>query len=264
MRGVHALLMRTAAGLLCLFLTMTAVSAETRLLDKDTKLHPQGWSVGEFIEFKSNTSVTLNEWGEVVTGTLDKDAFLTPRGWNRIINDYYFVTAFSDMRPWFYRYNLPMIDKKYDIAIPGYGHVLYKGGTIVTFDGQGNVLSGTLKEKATIRLIEGSYGFITAKGGTVLTFYPSGAVLSAVLEEDTHLRPMGWKHHFTGSDTAGFIKFSKGKTVTFAESGEVLSGTVKEQTVLPVESGASTAFAGGSAVYFDSAGNASAEQPKTE
>ncbi|WP_312198759.1 hypothetical protein [Anaerospora hongkongensis] len=142
--------------------------------------------------------------------------------------------------------------------------MLYKGGTEVTFDDQGNVLSGTLKEKATIRLIEGRYGFITIKAGTVLEFSSSGAVLSAVLEEDTLLRPTGWQLHADKSDAAGFIQFSKGKKLTFNESGEVLSGTLKEQAALPTEAGGSMLFIGGSVVYFYSAGYASAERPKAE
>lgn len=264
MRRFHSVLMEVAVGTLCLLLTVSGVSAESRLLQKDAKLHPQGWSVGELVEFKGSTTVMLNQWGEVVTGTLDKDTWLTPRGWDRIVQEYYYVTATSDMRPWFFRYSLPAVDRQYTIAIPDHGHLLYKGGTEVTFDDQGNVLSGTLKEKVIIRLVEGRYGFITAKGGTMLEFSPSGAVLSAVLEEDTLLRPAGWQLNANGSDTAGFMKFSKGKKITFNELGEVLSGTLKEQTALLTEAGVSTLFTGGSVVYFHSAGYASAEQQKAE
>ena len=260
----HTVLTGVAAGMLCVLLTVSSASAETRLLPKDAKLHPQGWSVGELVEFKGSTTVMLNQWGEVVTGTLDKDTLLTPRGWNRILQEYYYVTASSDVRPWFFRYNLPPVDRQFTIAIPDYGHLLYKGGTEVTFDDQGNVLSGTLKEKATIRLIEGRYGFITIKAGTVLEFSSSGAVVSAVLEEDTLLRPTGWQLHADKSDAAGFIQFSKGKKLTFNESGEVLSGTLKEQAALPTEAGGSMLFIGGSVVYFYSAGYASAERPKAE
>ncbi|WP_312198761.1 hypothetical protein [Anaerospora hongkongensis] len=106
----HTVLTGVAAGMLCVLLTVSSASAETRLLPKDAKLHPQGWSVGELVEFKGSTTVMLNQWGEVVTGTLDKDTLLTPRGWNRILQEYYYVTASSDVRPWFFRYNLPPVD----------------------------------------------------------------------------------------------------------------------------------------------------------
>ena len=66
------------AAALCLFSLMPGAWAETRMLAKDTELHPQGWTVGDFIQFKKDTAVTLNNLGEVVSGTLAKDTFLPP------------------------------------------------------------------------------------------------------------------------------------------------------------------------------------------
>ena len=66
----------------------------SRMLDKNTELHPQGWSVGETIKFKKKTAVRLNDIGEVISGTLADDTYLRPQGWQRIINDNYFVFLF--------------------------------------------------------------------------------------------------------------------------------------------------------------------------
>jgi hypothetical protein len=149
------------------------------------------------------------------------------------------------------------------VVIPGYGHLLYKGGTVVTFSEQGDIISGTLADKATIRLVAGKYGFVTFKSDTVLAFYPSGAIVSGVLDEDTYLRPVGWQKLLTGDDTAGFIKFSKDKTVTFNETGEVVAGTVKDATTLLNGQEARQVFPAGSLVEFNELG-ANASHDKFE
>ena len=77
--------------MLCFAVTGTVFAAASRTLDKNTELHPQGWSVGETIKFKKNTAVRLNDNGEVISGTLADDTYLRPHGWQRIINDHYFV-----------------------------------------------------------------------------------------------------------------------------------------------------------------------------
>ncbi|MDF2570866.1 MAG: hypothetical protein K0R55_2470 [Sporomusa sp.] len=252
------LLLCLLGSLIYISLTMPGALAETKTLAKDTKLHPQGWSVGDFIKFRKNTTVSLNQFGEVVSGTLDKDTLLSPRGWDRVLNDYYSTTVHADISPYFHRfYYRPFISTDYNVVIPSYGHLLYKGGTVVTFSDQGDVISGTIADKATVRLIAGNYGFVTFKSDTTLAFYASGAVLSGVLDEDTYLRPIGWKNRLTGDDSAGFIKFNKEKTVTFNEAGEVVSGTVKDVTTLLAEDGTRKAFPAGSRVEFDAVGAAS-------
>ena len=84
--------------LLCFAVAGTAFAATSRTLDKNTELHPQGWSVGETIKFKKNTAVRLNDNGEVISGTLADDTYLRPHGWQRIINDHYFVSAYTGRR----------------------------------------------------------------------------------------------------------------------------------------------------------------------
>ncbi len=264
-RRFYARLLSCVAGsLICFSLLTPGATAQTRTLSTDTKLHPQGWSVGDFIKFRKNTVVSLNEMGEVVSGTLDKDTLLPPRGWERVINDYYSTTVHADISPYFHRFSYrPFMGRDYNVIIPGYGHLLYKGGSVVTFSEQGDIITGTIADKATIRLVAGKYGFVTFKSGTVLTFFADGAVQSGVLDEDTHLRPVGWKGLLTGDESAGYIKFSKDKTITFNEAGEVVAGTIKEAATLPADKGAGQEFPAGSLVVFDELG-ASTSRDKFE
>ncbi len=252
---------RFMVGILVLGTTLAAVMpaawAETRVLSKDTKLHPQGWAVGDSIQFRKNTAVSFNDREEVVTGTLDKDTMLLPRGWSRVVDDYYFSTVYDGAGPYFGRFGLrPYFGRNYPVTIPGYGHLLYKGGTVVTFDEQGDVVAGTIANKATLRLVEGQYGFVTFKEDTGLRFYNSGAVLSGILDEDTYLRPVGWQKRLKGDDAAGFIKFSKGKIVTFNEHGELTAGTVKEAVTLLTAEGIEQEFPAGSALAWTETGAA--------
>lgn len=38
----------------------------------------------------------INDSGAVISGTLANDTFLRPQGWQRIINDYYFISAYTN------------------------------------------------------------------------------------------------------------------------------------------------------------------------
>jgi hypothetical protein len=239
---------------LSFLLVIPSVQAETKILPKDTKLHAQGWTVGDMLTFKKGTIVTTNDLGEVVSGTLKDDTLLQPRGWERVINDYYYVSAYTDMGPFFPRFHRAFVERNYNIAIPGYGHLLYKGGTPVTFSEQGEAISGTIAEQATVRLVEGKYGFLTLKENTVLSFYDSGAVQSGVLDEDTNLRPAGWKTNHSASDTAGFVKFSAKKAIEFNEQGEVVAGTLKETVKWRSTQGELVELPVNAAVRFDDQG----------
>lgn len=177
-------------GLLWLSFIMPGALAQTRTLDKDTNLHPQGWTVGDFVDFKKGTIVTFNDFGEVISGTLASDTFLRPRGWQRLIDDYYYTTVNTNIGFFYFH---PFIDGEYDTAIPGYGHVLYKGGTSVTFSEKGDILAGTIAGRAKVCLVEGKYGFVTFRADSVLSFYESGEIMSGVLDDDTYLRPVGWR-----------------------------------------------------------------------
>ena len=90
--------------LLCFCIGNLCFADSSRMLDKNTELHPQGWSVGETIKFKKKTAVRLNDIGEVISGTLADDTYLRPQGWQRIINDNYFVSAYTG-GAWFPRHH---------------------------------------------------------------------------------------------------------------------------------------------------------------
>jgi hypothetical protein len=231
-----------------------AAASESKLVGKQTKFHPQGWTVGDFVEFKKDTTVTVNELGEVSSGVLAKDTFLYPRGWERVINDYYYVTAYTDTISYWHRFGRRFFDGRYNMAIPGYNHLLFKGGTRVTFSEKGDVLTGTLASEAALRLVEGKYGFISCRANTVLTFYDSGAIRSAVLSEDTRLRPFAWSKILQQPEAAGFIKFSANKPIEFSEAGDVVAGTLKEPVKLLAADGEVREFAAATAVRFSEAG----------
>lgn len=206
------------------------------------------------IEFKKGTTLTTNDLGEVVSGTLKDDIFLQPRGWERLIDDYYYVSAYADIGPFFPRFHRAFAERSYNMAIPGYGHLQYKGGTPITFSEQGEVISGTIAEQATVRLVEGKYGFLSLKENTVLSFYDSGAIRSGVLDEDTNLRPVGWKTNFDASDSAGFVKFSAKHAIEFDENGEVTAGTLRETVKWRSIAGKIVEFPANTAVRFDDQG----------
>ncbi|SCM78715.1 conserved exported hypothetical protein [uncultured Sporomusa sp.] len=238
---------------LAVLLVVPCVQAETRTLPKDTKLHPQGWTVGDKVEFKKGTVLTTNDLGEVTSGTLKDDIFLQPRGWERVINDYYYVSAYA-VGSFFPRFHRSFIERSYNMAIPGYGHLRYKGGTPVTFSEQGEVLRGTLAEQATVRLVAGKYGFLTLRENTVLAFYDSGAIRSGVLAEDTHLRPVGWRTNLAANDSAGFVKFSAKQAIEFDENGEVTVGTLKEKVTWRSTAGEVVEFPANTVVRFNDEG----------
>lgn len=91
-------------ALLCFGIGNWCFADSSRMLDKNMELHPQGWSVGETIKFKKKTAVRLNDIGEVISGTLADDTYLRPQGWQRIINDNYFVSAYTG-GAWFPRHH---------------------------------------------------------------------------------------------------------------------------------------------------------------
>lgn len=67
-------------ALLCFGIGNLCFADNSRMLDKNTELHPQGWSIGETIKFKKKTAVRLNDIGELISGTLADDTYLRRRG----------------------------------------------------------------------------------------------------------------------------------------------------------------------------------------
>lgn len=224
------ILAKTAIVLsLCAFCGSVFAAPAAKTLTKNEELYPQGWSVGDQIKFKKGTTASLNDNGAVVSGVLASDTYLRPQGWQRIINDYYFVSAYTNRIPFFPRYYRYWNNNStYNIALSSYGHIRYKGGTAATFSEQGTVLSGTIADETTIGLGENEYGFVAFKSGTTLDFYDNGAVKMGTLAEDTKLRPVGWQNNAIDMENAGFVEFKAKSTVSLTPAGEVTSCTTKE------------------------------------
>lgn len=244
---------------LCTFCGSVFAAPSSKTLAKNEELHPQGWSVGDQIKFKKDTTVQLNEEGTVISGVLASDTYLRPQGWQRIINDYYFVSAYTDRSPFFPRYRRYWNNNStYSIAMSSYGHIRYQGGTAVTFSKQGNVLSGTVADETTVSLGEQQYGFIAFKSDTILDFYDNGAVKMGTLSEDTKLRPVGWRNNAAVLESAGFVECKAKKTVSLTPTGEVISCTLKEALKWK-NNGSDIDLPANSAVRFSESG-AAAEQ----
>lgn len=86
---------------LCSFGLSVYAAPVSKALSKNEELYPQGWSVGDQVKFKKDTSVLQNDDDTVISGVLASDTFLRPQGWQRIINDYYFVSAYTSGGPFF-------------------------------------------------------------------------------------------------------------------------------------------------------------------
>ena len=237
-----------------LLLFMPSGYAEGKTLTKETKLHPQGWTVGDQLKFKKDSVVMTNELGEVISGTLADDTFLRPLGWQLVLNVYYYVSTYAGVDPFSHHHQHFVVGKEYNTAVPSHGHLQYKGGTQVTFNEYGEVISGTIGEDATVQLVKDKYGFLNFKEDNILVFYDSGVVRSGVLEEDTNLRPVGWRKNYVGEDSAGFVKFSAKKKIEFNEYGEVMSGTLKEPLKWKSPDGVSVEFSANTIIHFDEQG----------
>lgn len=214
---------------LCALCGSVFAATSSKTLTKNEELYPQGWSVGDQIKFKKGTVANLNKNGAVVSGILAGDTYLRPQGWERIINDYYFVSAYTDRAyffPRYYRY-WPH-NSSYNIALSSYGHIRYKGDTAVTFSEQGTVLSGTVANETTVGIGDGQYGFVAFRSGSILDFYDNGAVKAGTLSEATKLRPVGWQNNAVDMENIGFVEFKAKSVVNFTQNGEVISCTLKD------------------------------------
>lgn len=248
--------------ILCLATFASAVFAEpvSKKLSKNEELYPQGWSVGDQVKFKKNTVVMLNDSGTVMNGVLANDTFLRPQGWQRIINDYYFISAYTNGGNFFPRhYRYWNNSNLYSIALPSYGHVRYKGGTTVSFSAEGTVTSGTVANDITIGIGDNQYGFVTFKSDSIVDFYDNGAVKSGTLAEDTKLRPVGWEKNIIDNENAGFIEFKAKTEINFSIDGYVLKGTPKK-ALLWKNNGIDSTFRADEVVEFTEQGVASAAE----
>ena len=210
----------------CLAIGSNAAFAKTIVLDKDTKLVPQGWTVADDIKFKKNTSVTLNDNGQVVGGVLAGDNYLRPTGWKNLASNYYYVESSAGFFPprFFYHPFRP------GLVIPADGHVRYCGNKPITFAADGTVLSGTIDNDVVLQLSDTGYGFVRFKNDTELSFYANGRVKKGTLAEATKLRPIGWQYNLQ-DEGAGFVEFKGGTAISFDEAGLVSAGTLNKKTL---------------------------------
>lgn len=186
--------------LLALLLIPTAaLCSTTKVLDKDTELHPQGWTSGSLL-FKQGSSVELNDQGEVVSGVLKSNAILHAIGRGR-----------------------------FDIN-PISNYLYFKSDSALRFDEQGFVISGTLADDTYLFLIYISEPQVKFQGGTTILFSRSGDVLKGTLNKDTSLRPSGWKIFLPNN--AGFLTFKAGTEVTFGPAAQIIKGTIASDLAL--------------------------------
>jgi len=193
-----------------------------KTLDKDTNLHPQGWTAGTLV-FKGGTQATLNDQGEVITGVLKNYENLRPA-----------TDSFFSFTQWGTAHRP--------------GCISFKGDTgATTFNTQGYVSSGTLGEDTEFSVYNHTEPYIYFKFCTNITFDQNGNIKSGTIKFDTFLRPVGWHNFLPADDNAGFIKFKSGTEVLFGPEGQVSSGSIAQD--FSTVSGQT--FKAGSMLQFD-------------
>lgn len=156
---------KTLFVLLALMLIPSLALCSTAMVaDNATDLQPQGWTSGT-LAFKSGSNVELNEKGEVVSGVLKYNEYLRSVGIG------------------------------YSMGSDTPARLYYKGNDATTiFDDHGRVISGTLAGHYNyIYLIPYYEPLVLFKTGTTILFDKNGNVLKGTLRDDTILRPTGLK-----------------------------------------------------------------------
>ncbi|VBB09585.1 Hypothetical protein LUCI_4880 [Lucifera butyrica] len=184
-------------------LCSTAWANTTKVLERDTFLHPQGWIAGS-LKFKEGTSVTLNGQGEVISGTLKNYEDLRPAS-----NGFFAFTGWgTEHRP---------------------ECIHFKGDTCqIVFNVQGDVVSGQIGEDAEFSIWDNNEPYVTFKYATYIEFDEHGNVKSGTITEDTDFRPLGWRNYLPKGEKAGFLKFKSGTQVFFGPEGQVSTGTIAD------------------------------------
>ncbi len=173
----------------------------TKTLVEDTKITPPGvmaiyWR--EIPTFKKGTTVILNEYGEVIEGTLESYAEL----------------PCVSGEPFYYRHSYEAIS--INIVEPNRIRT-FKAGTKVTFNSKGEVIKGTIGEIiASVPISQTSY--IAVKKDTEVSFHGNGMIATCTLDYNTYLRPIGWQQNLTASYTnklacPGFVEFKEKKII---------------------------------------------------
>lgn len=206
-----------------------ANAMEVVQLKSDTDLHPMGWISGS-LSFKGGTTITINEFGEVISGVLTHYERLHPAA--------DFANCIGTVDP-------------ADIDC-----VVFTRGTTVTFNEVGEVLEGTLGENASIRMM-GKNGHFGLASNSYIKFNPiTRGVEVGMLNGHTYFRPTGWKNIPNSTETAGYLLFKHGTVVKLNDKGEVQSGTIEKEIKLYTVDGKMKKFEKGTFINFNEKGQA--------
>jgi len=167
----------TALLIVLLFVTCfsSLAFADSKSLDKDTLFFHDNWT--GWLWFKGGTSVTIDEKGQLVTGTLAQDSAFWTQGGNTI------------------------------------GQVLFKAGTTVNVNKLGQVITGTLAQDYPFWTPPPPYniGSIMFKGGTSVTFNEKGQLVTGTLAQDLMLM----------NAKGAYQQYKAGSVVSFNDRGLV-------------------------------------------
>ena len=218
----------------------------TKTLDIDTRITPSGTitiSQSNMPTFKKGTTVILNEYGEVIEGTLSSDKIFpcVARG------------------PFYYDYF-----NEYKLIPFSPNRLLnFKGGTRVIFNDKEEVIKGTLADNAEIPITIGN-SIRVSKGE--ISFHNNGIPAFFTLGSNTYLRPLGWQKNLEAGYTKktndaefvincpGFVEFKEGMQIELNDKGEVLKGTLNKDTNLLSPIGNIKLYEAGTTVEFDDQG----------
>ncbi len=219
----------------------------TRTLTENTRITPAGvivatWS--DIPKFKKGTVVTLNEYGEVLEGTLAEDASLP-----------YETGTSQDAVKTGYT-PIPFYVYSYETKVPANRVLPFKGGTKVTFNAKGEVINGTVKSsRESITLNQTNQIFIS---NGEISFHKNGMVATCTLASNSYLRPVGWlqiltENYADNAACSGLVEFKADKAIILNEKGEVLKGTLNKNAKL-LSAGGLKAYEAGTTVEFDDQG----------
>lgn len=224
----------TGTVLIVLFLFHVEIiyaASITKNLDEDTKLIPPGYKAIRFLpEFRKGTTVTLNEGGEVLEGTLATDPYL---------------------------HCVPLqyeVDGR--VHFIEYGYV-FRDGTKIMFNDKGQVVKGTFSHNTGlfIKVPLNGNSELQLRPLTEISFHPNGIMAKGTLDAyaATYLRPVGWQKIIGFSDKAGYVLFKEWTEIELNDKGEVIKGTLSTDTKLISSSGPKV-FEAGTTIEFDNNG----------
>ncbi|MDR7867093.1 MAG: hypothetical protein RIN56_09735 [Sporomusaceae bacterium] len=224
------------AFLFCPALAANAATT-TKTLDENTRIMPPGFMAihAENVpEFKKGTTVVLNEYGEILEGTLTYARYLPCIG-----------------GPFHYGYESWEVIE----AVPKI--IRFNNDSRVYFNDKGEVVRGTISGYKLAAPI-GSTSFVILNDNSEMSFYEDGKLATCTLGAKTYLRPIGWQQLRTGSGDKttfpGFVEFAKATAISLNNKGEVIKGTLSQDTKLRSPTGNIRVYEAGSTVAFDSNG----------